>query len=103
MAHWFRGGWQYDAFARELIYIEPHERQEGTMIDRRHVTIVIPGEHFHELAHVMEEHGLFVPKMTQATREPDLKIINRLMDIIEKQVEHNGGADGEVSVEGERR
>jgi hypothetical protein len=88
----------YDNFARELIYIEPHEREEGTMFDRSKVAIAIPGEHFHELAKVMEEHGLFVPKMTQATRDPDLKIIHRLIDIIEK----DGGHHEETIIKHER-
>jgi len=103
MAVWYRGGgWIYDDFTREVVYIEPHEREEGTLIDRQYVSIVIPFEHVQDLVHLLEQKGLFVPKMTRKTRDPDLKIIHRLMDIIEKQVEHNDRACGSVHMEAQR-
>lgn len=67
-----------------MIHIRPHEKQEGIAIDDAQIDFVMDRDQLNELIDFLKKEELLKPEVIMIDkREDDLKIINRLLNIIE--------------------
>ena len=75
------GGWYYDPAMRAFAYIDPGDYEPGVSpeptkwLDFREATQLIP---------VLEAEGYLKPRLDDRLRAEDLKIMHRLMDMLER-------------------
>lgn len=77
-----------------VVHIKAGEYEFGQMFDSKNCDVEIPWFCLDELIAFLDEKHLIKPKMDNASRGEDLKIIHRLLDIQTKIVE-TGGIKGE--------
>ncbi len=65
-----------------IAYIEPHLRHENELISKEHFKFMIGMDEFEKLRAFMVEHGYVTPQFSE-NRTEDIKIIHRLIDVIE--------------------
>jgi len=83
----FDGGWFFDSFLCSLVYIHPRNVEEGELISN--ITpdendIKIPRQLINPLIDELRKNGWIKPEYKPESREEDLKIIHRLLDVVEK-------------------
>jgi len=72
--------WMYRMETHEYVFVSIDDYKLGRNIEPEDYKIIIPGDIIHGLIGVLEERGLITPK----DRSDDLKIVHRLIDVIEK-------------------
>lgn len=88
MKAWFNGEWFWDITCQRLVYIPRGEYEPDRLIDVEAIEnkIVINREAYFDLLEFIKENERG-KGILRTDREEDLKLINRLVDIIEKGVE----------------
>jgi hypothetical protein len=91
MSKYFMPGmWQFEHATGNIIHIKAGEYEELQCTTKENVDVVIPRMYHNELIHFMDENNMIKPKMDNASREMDLKIVHRLLDLQEKLIEKGG-------------
>ena len=80
---WFDGAWHYDPSGRCFRHLRAGWYDGCSELPDGCYDIVIPREAAHQLAALMQEQGH--TSIKAESREEDLKIVHRLLDIMEKR------------------
>jgi hypothetical protein len=81
---YYEGGWARDIIRNAYVYLPPGDYEEFTNIDLSTIpnAISIPRYAYEELLDYIQKHEIGVLK---TDRTEDLKIIHRLLDVLEKK------------------
>ena len=84
MKRYHEGSWRFNHELNSIVHIKAGEYEHGQMLPLEAFDIVIPQESQHELIDFMDKHNMVKPKMDNQSRAEDLKIVHRLIDLMEQ-------------------
>jgi hypothetical protein len=84
---WYDGRWIAIPEIDGIAYIEPHWHEEAGFIGKEHYKHKIGMDEFHRLCAFLVESGYIKPTFAE-NRTEDIKVIHRLIDVVEKGVVH---------------
>jgi len=77
--------WCFSQSEDGLLHFRGGERERMAPIDKNDIDVIIPEQYLHELGLFLYEQGYIRPQMNNESRAEDLKIVSRLLDILEKK------------------
>jgi hypothetical protein len=82
MKKWYRGEWYWDIKRQRLCYLPAGEYEEFALDENLEPAIVIDREAYYDLLDFVRKNEKGV---LSTDREEDLKIVHRLIDLMEKK------------------
>jgi len=79
------GGWRFDWTTGSYVYIKPGEYDIGGSLPSDAIICKINNRLIPELLEVLDKEGQLPRRYKNEDREPDLKVVHRLLDILEKK------------------
>ena len=83
---WCEGHWFFEVSMAAWRYVPPGEYDLGVSIPGSQITHSLDSREIALLVDALQEAHWIKPKIDERVREEDVKVIHRLLDIIEKKV-----------------
>jgi len=81
---WQEGHWFFDVPMASWRYVPPGEYERGVSISDGQITHSLDSREVALLVDALQEAHWIKPKINERVREEDVKVIHRLLDIIQK-------------------
>jgi len=82
---YFPGGWRFNYETGAIVHVKAGEYNHGQLIPQEAYDVIIPQMYQAELIDFMDKQNMVKPKMDNQSRAEDLKIVHRLLDVMEKR------------------
>jgi len=86
MKQYINGFWMWDHATGNIGHLKSGEYNQMEALKEEDFDIIIPRSHVNELVDFLDKNNLIKPKMDNQSRDADLKIVHRLLDVIEKKL-----------------
>lgn len=77
--------WIFSMEDDTLVHFKGGNKEPFTAYETDDFDVIIPRHYIPELIQFLTDKGYIKPQMSKESREEDLKIVHRLLDIIEKK------------------